>query len=141
MIVYNNTPMKIKTVYRFAVAVALGLIFARTSAMAQSAPSPKVAQDIEAAVNAADDSQKLVELGNTNPFAAMIIGFKLYDAAADDSERKLAVETMIVAVMRCKDSEEYAEGMQMFVTTVLQVDFEAFLEWLSAEYKKYNTAE
>lgn len=133
--------MIMKTAYKFLIAAALGLMFAYTPTMAQSELSQQVLQDIKAATNAADDTQELTKLGYTNPFAAMIVGFKLYDMAENDNERKLAVQTMMVAVMRCKDSEEYMEGMKQFVSAIIEDDFETFLEWLGSELQKYDTAE
>lgn len=133
--------MIMKTAYKFLIAAALGLMFAYTPTMAQSELSQQVLQDIKAATNAADDTQELTKLGYTNPFAAMIVGFKLYDMAENDNERKLAVQTMMVAVMRCKDSEEYMEGMKQFVSAIIEHDFETFLEWLGSELQKYDTAE
>lgn len=133
--------MIMKTAYKFLIAAALGLMFAYTPTMAQSELSQQVLQDIKAATNAADDTQELTKLGHTNPFAAMIVAFKLYDVAENDNERKLAVQTMMVAVMRCKDSEEYMEGMKQFVSAIIEDEFETFLEWLGSELQKYDTAE
>ena len=48
--------MIMKTAHKFAIAAALGLMFAHTPTMAQSELSQQVVQDIKAATNAADDT-------------------------------------------------------------------------------------